>query len=261
MANKKTGPGVSERRPGRSSKAGVPEAAARGVPKRAAKGAAPPPGVEAIYDRILTAIHERRLPPGVQLVEERLGAIFGVSRTLIRHAIARLAHDGIVTLHRNRGAFVSSPTVAETRAVFEARRLLEPWLAAQLAAHATPAQIKRLREAVEHESQARAANDRRAIVRLSGDFHQVLADMAGNVFLARSMRELISLTCLAIVLYDSPGVPACPYHEHGDLIDAIERGDGAEAARRMVEHLNHVQATLDLREEEKPVVDLEAALA
>jgi DNA-binding GntR family transcriptional regulator len=218
-------------------------------------------GVEAIYQRLLTAIHERRLPPGVQLVEERLGAIFGVSRTLIRQAIARLAHDGIVTLHRNRGAFVSSPSVAETRAVFEARRLIEPWLVAHLAANASATQIKRLREEVQRESRARAANDRHAIVRLSGEFHQVIADMAGNVFLARSMRELISLTCLAIVLYDSPGVPACPYHEHGDLIDAIERGDGDGAARRMVEHLNHVEAALDLREEEQPVVDLEAALA
>jgi DNA-binding GntR family transcriptional regulator len=222
---------------------------------------AAPAGVEAIYERLLTAIHERRLAPGVQLVEEKLGSIFGVSRTLVRQAIARLAHDGIVTLHRNRGAFVSSPSIDETRAVFEARRLIEPWLARRLAGHASAAQVKRLREHVQREAQARAANDRRSIVRLSGEFHQLMADMAGNTMLARTMRELTSLTCLAIVLYDRPGVPACPYDEHGALVQAIERGDANEAARGMIEHLDHVEGALDLSRQDGTEVNLEDALA
>jgi DNA-binding GntR family transcriptional regulator len=211
-----------------------------------------------IHGRILGAIHERRLLPGTQLVEERMASIFGVSRTKIRQAITRLAHDGVVTVYRNRGAFVSSPTVEEAREVFEARRLIEPWLARQLAATAVPAQVRRLREHVELESAARAANDRRSIIKLSGDFHQIIADMVGNTLIARTMRELESLTCLVIILYDSPNVPACPYHEHSDLIDAIERLDPDEAARRMVEHLNHVEAALDLHAESAREVDLEA---
>ncbi len=246
------------RRSGAGRNSGRPP---RGGAARAASSRRRVGSVDAIYARLLTAIHERRLPPGTQLVEEKLGAIFGVSRTLVRHAIARLAHDGIVTLHRNRGAFVSSPSIEETRNVFEARRLIEPWLARQGATAPTAASIKRLRDHVQREARARAANDRHNIVRLSGEFHQLIADMAGNPMLARTMRELISLTCLAIVLYDKPGVPACPYHEHGDLIDAIERGDGTLAARRMIEHLNHVEGTLDLSPETTPAVDLEAALA
>jgi DNA-binding GntR family transcriptional regulator len=220
-----------------------------------------PLSVLQIHDRIVTAISERRLPPGTQLVEEKLASVFGVSRTKIRQAIARLAHDGIVTIFHNRGAFVSSPTVEEAREVFEARRLIEPWLIRSLAAKATATQVKRLRAHVDLESQARAANDRRSIIRLSGDFHQIIADMVGNSVIARTMRELESLTCLVIILYDSPHVPACPYHEHSDLIDAIERHDVDEAARRMVEHLNHVEAALDLNPARAEEIDLEAALA
>ena len=214
-----------------------------------------------IHDRILTAISEHRLPPGTQLVEEKLAAVFGVSRTKIRQSIARLAHDGVATIYHHRGAFVSSPTVAQAREVFEARRLIEPWLARRLAAAATPAQIERLRAHVELESAARVANDRRAIIRLSGDFHQLIAEMVGNAPLERTMRELESLTCLVIILYDSPHMRACPYHEHSDLIDAIERHDADEASRRMVEHLTHVESALDLREEIAGEVDLEAAFA
>lgn len=222
---------------------------------------AKPRSVLEIHDRVLTAIHERRLRPGTQLVEEKLASIFGVSRTKIRQAITRLAHDGIVTVYPNRGAFVSSPTVEEAREVFEARRLIEPWLVRKLAATVTPAQVKRLRSHVALESEARAANDWRKIIPFSGEFHQLIAEMVGNSRIVRTMRELESLTCLVIILYDSPHVPACPYHEHSDLTDAIERHDGDEAARRMIEHLNHVEAALDLHLEAEREVDLEAAFA
>jgi len=217
--------------------------------------------VAGIYDRILAAILEHRVLPGTQLVEEKLAAIFRVSRTKIRQAIARLAHDGIVTVHPNRGAFVSKPSVAEAREVFEARRLIEPWLAAKLAATATPQEVKRLREHVALESRARAAGDQRAIIRLSGEFHQHIAEMAGNSLIARTMRELESLTCLVIILYDSPQVPSCPCHEHNELTDAIERHDADAAARGMIEHLNHVEAALNLHEAAPREIDLEAAFA
>jgi DNA-binding GntR family transcriptional regulator len=234
----------------------------RPVGVHAARARRPKPlSVLEIHDRILTAISEHRLLPGTQLVEEKLAAVFGVSRTKVRQAIARLAHDGIATVFHNRGAFVSSPTVAEAREVFEARRLIEPWLIRSLAAIATAAQVARLRAHVALESSARAANDRRSIIRLSGEFHQLITDMVGNSVIARTMRELESLTCLVIILYDSPHVPACPYHEHSGLIDAIERHDPDEAARRMVEHLNHVEGALDLHQASEAEIDLEAALA
>jgi hypothetical protein len=127
-----------------------------------------------------------------------------------------LSHDSIVTVVPNRGAFVSSPTVEEAREVFAARRLIEPDLIRQATRMAQPGDIQRLREHVAKESTARAANDKRAIIRLSGEFHQVIAETAGNRFLAKTMRELETLTCLVIILYDAPNVPACPYHEHSD---------------------------------------------
>ena len=67
------------------------------------------PSVDAIHQRVLTAIVEHRLPPGTKLGEERLAKVFGVSRTQIRQVLERLSHDSIVTVLPNRGAFVSSP--------------------------------------------------------------------------------------------------------------------------------------------------------
>lgn len=203
------------------------------------------PSVDTIHQRMLTAIVEHRLPPGTKLGEERLAKVFGVSRTQIRQVIERLSHDSIVTVQLNRGAFVSSPTVEEAREVFAARRLIEQDLIRQAVRRAGPADVRRLREHVQKESDARSANDKRAVIRLSGEFHQVIAEVAGNRFLAKTMRELEALTCLVIILYDAPNMPACPYHEHSDLVDLIEARDEERAAAFMVEHLRHVEASLN----------------
>ena len=216
------------------------------------------PSVDTIHQRVLTAIVEHRLPPGTKLGEERLAKVFGVSRTQIRQVIERLSHDSIVTVQPNRGAFVSSPTVDEAREVFAARRLIEPDLIRQAIRRAGPSEIRRLRDHVRSVSDAREANDKRAVVRLSGEFHQLIADIAGNRFLAKTMRELEALTCLVIILYDAPNMPACPYHEHSDLVDAIEARDEERAASFMVEHLRHVEGSLDFDGSSDGEIDFES---
>ena len=247
----------ADKAPAKPSSAPQPRPATGARARRKAQ----PQSIEGIYQRVLAAILGHQLPPGTQLVEERLASVFGVSRTKIRQALARLAHDSVVTVIPNRGAFVSSPTVAEAREVFAARRLIEPDLVRQLAAKATAAEIERLRAHVGLESAARAADDRRAIIRLSGEFHQLIAEMAGNAFLARTMRELETLTCLVISLYDAPNVPSCPFHEHRVITDAIEAHDPLRAAALMIAHLGHVESSLDLDREVDGEVDLEAVFA
>ncbi len=219
------------------------------------------PSVEGIHERVLNAILEHRLRPGMQLVEERLAAVFGVSRTKIRHALARLAHDGIVTVFPNRGAFVSSPTREEVHDVFEARRLIEPALVRRLAGKTTSALVRRLRDHVRHENAARKSGDHRAVVRLTGEFHLLLAEMAGNRVLLRTMREVEPLTALAIVHYEAPEALACPENEHAALADAIESGGAERAAKLMLEHLDHVEAALDLTPPVETEGDLEAAFS
>jgi DNA-binding GntR family transcriptional regulator len=221
-----------------------------------------PPGEEEVYERLLSAIFEHRLPPGTKLGEDRLAGIFGVSRARIRRVLPRLAHEGVVSLEPNRGAFVAKPTVAEAREVFEARRIIEPGIVERVArSPERRAAIARLRQHVAAERRARHDEDLRAVVRLSGEFHTVLAEMSGNAVLAKAMKELTTRTCLVIALYDKPSMPSCLGEEHADIVDALSAGEVARAVRLMVEHLQHVERNLDLSITEAAPVDLEAALA
>ena len=217
--------------------------------------------VEEISERVLGAVWEHRLPPGTKLVEEKLAAVFGVSRTKIRLALARLSHDGILTVEPNRGTFVSSPTVAQARQVFDARRVVEVALLNRLCGQITREQIARLRKNIALEADARARSDRRATIRLSGQFHVLLAEVGQNPYLEKYMRELCALTCLVIALYDAPGTPACPHEEHVGIVDALERGDANAAGALMVEHLDHVERTLRLEMPAEAEIDFDAVFA
>ncbi|MBS0452641.1 MAG: GntR family transcriptional regulator [Proteobacteria bacterium] len=214
--------------------------------------------VEDIYERILMAVSEHRLQPGMQLVEDRLAKIFDVSRTKIREATVRLVHDRIAINIPNRGAFVASPTADEARQLFAARRLIEPELMRLAARNATPKQVAMLRAHIEKENAARKKNGF-AIIPLSGEFHLTVAEMAGNSFLARTLRELESITCLVIILYDTHGAHGCPYDDHQFLVDAIEARDPDRAGRLMLEHLDHIEASLNLTPPAERHIALEEA--
>ena len=210
-----------------------------------------------IYERIYVAILEHRLHPGTKLAEERLAEIFGVSRARIREVLARLAHEQIVELFPQRGAFVAKPTIAQAMDVFEARRLIEPAVLRRLIETLTPERVARLRQHQALEQDARRRDEKRAIVRLSGEFHTLIADLAGNSALARQMRELSTLTCLIIFLYDAPTATSCRADEHSEIIDAVAHRDVTRAEALMLQHLAHIESSLKL-EPGNAEVDLEA---
>ena len=126
------------------------------------------------------------------------GEIFGVSRTIIRRALSRLAHEGVVLLRPNRGAVVASPSVEEARQVFFARRLVEKAITELAVVHATAEDLSQLRGMVQDERDSFSRGDRGAGIRLSGEFHLKLAEAAKNAPLISFQRSLVSQTSLII---------------------------------------------------------------
>ncbi len=213
-----------------------------------------------MYEKIMAAVIEHRLPPGTKLGEDRLAELFGVSRAKVRQLLARLAHEGIVTQQPNRGAFVTEPTLAQAREIFELRKLIEPAVVKTVARGAGKAMVKRLQGHLARERQAAAANDHRAMIRLTGEFHLLLAELAGNATTLRVLREMETLTSLVIYLYDGPSMPACRDNDHVAIVAAIAKGDAARASALMLEHLGEVESCLDMQRAPAPTFDLADAL-
>jgi DNA-binding GntR family transcriptional regulator len=205
---------------------------------------------ERIYSAICDAILERRMPPGTRLQEIQLGEFFGVSRTVAHRALLRLAHESIVSLRPKRVAVVARPSIEETRSVFEARRAVESAIVPLVMRSAANGLADKLRAMIDAENAAYARGDRAAGTLLSVGFHLHLADLASNLVLAKYVRELVLRTSLIVALYESPSRASHPHLEHADIVTKIAAGNEKAAVRAMIDHLEQLEANLELRESE-----------
>ena len=63
---------------------------------------------EAVYQGLRRAIIEAALRPGTKLPEDAVGESFGVSRTVVRGVLTRLAGEGLIETLPNRSTMVSN---------------------------------------------------------------------------------------------------------------------------------------------------------
>ncbi|MGI9385829.1 MAG: GntR family transcriptional regulator [Methyloligellaceae bacterium] len=209
-----------------------------------------------IVDRIYSAVLAQRLPPGTKLSESALCEAFQVSRMRIRRALLLLAGREIVELHSNRGAYISRPTPAEARSVFEARRTIEPTVISNVVKQITDEEITKLQIHMDAEKTARETNNRRDAIRLSGEFHVKLAGIGANAVLKRFVKELVARTSLIIGMFEAPGVTNCSGEEHKDLLDTIREKNADRAMELMLQHLHHIERDIDLTRVERQDPDI-----
>jgi DNA-binding GntR family transcriptional regulator len=215
-----------------------------------------PPADGAIFDRIVAAVLEQKLAGGAKLPEAALCEAFDCSRSQIRRVLVVLAERGVVTLHPNRGAFVAKPSADEARDVFEARRAIERSIVLSAADRIDADALSELRANARAGAEAEARGDRSESIRLSGQFHLRLAEVAGNAVLTRFLEDLVTRTSLIIGLYGSRSARSCSESEHDALVDALARRDGPGAAAVMEHHLKHIESALDIRDVAQAPADI-----
>lgn len=205
--------------------------------------AIPATATDRVYDGLYGAVLEHRLMPGTWLREEELAVTYGVSRTLVRQALQRLAQDRVIELVHHRGARVPLPGLDEAAAVFEARQVVECAIARRLGGRLSASQLEALRALAVAESEADGRGDRAAAVRLSGEFHRALARMHGNPVFLRVLDGLLPTTSMLMALSKRGGGTVCVAHRHVELIAALVEG-AAPAAAEMRRHLQELEASL-----------------
>lgn len=237
------------------------EAGMLGTPTAHGEAFSLPPGrTLEICLQLQTAIVEHRLRPGMKLSEDEVGEIFGASRTVVRAALHALAHSGLVTIERNRGAFVSRPTIREAGEVFEARALVEPRVARLAAERFRPRDRVVLEQHVAAERAALGSGDKGRALSLSGQFHIAIADIADQKVLSGIVRSLIVRSSLIIALYWRRPDTTCESHSHDALLKAFAAGDRQAAEEIMKSHIVDLHSGLALSDEPASALTLTEAL-
>lgn len=208
-----------------------------------------------------TALLEHRLEPGQKLSEDEVGEIFGASRTVVRAALQALAHSGLVSIEKNRGAFIAKPSIREAHEVFQARALIEPAVARLAAEAITEPDLDRLRGHMDAEHAALASGDMGRALLLSGSFHTEIADIADHRVFSQMVRSLISRSSLIIAMYWKRSDTACESHSHHALLKALAERDADGAEEIQKSHIIDLHSGLDLQEKQPQRTSLADALA
>lgn len=204
-------------------------------------GAAAPQAV----DRVRDAIVSGKLQPNERLVESDLATSLGVSRTVVRAALTRLEHEGLVEHERHRGSRVRLVDESEAVEILEARSVLEG-LAARLAAQrATSADVEGLEAILSEMHQLRAAGDLLRVSDENAKLHGRLVQISGH----RTARRLIGTLNSQMVRFQYrtillPGRGEHSASEHAAIVKAVAAGDENAAEDAMRAHLSHVAEAL-----------------
>ena len=197
---------------------------------------------DSVYGALRQAILDRKFDPGEPLTEGDLSRRFGVSRTPVREALAKLERDHLVRVVPKKGAFVRTLSHDEILDLYQVREELEA-LAVRLAgAHVQPGELEAL-EARFRDLEARGGAAGHSEVRALGDeFHRFLLKRADNTKLLQvleQMREEVQpVWTLSIV---AQGRTQALVREHLAIIDALKRADVRRAERLMRLHIRRVR--------------------
>ncbi|MGC8203875.1 GntR family transcriptional regulator [Aliiroseovarius sp. PTFE2010] len=193
------------------------------------------------YGLILDAIDTGIYKPGDRLVESELADRFGVSRTPIREALQRLETQSMLT-RDGRSLIVASLDHNQLADLYVVRAELEG-LAARLAArHATPEEVRVLREMVEEDQEL--VGDPAALSRSNRRFHKLIHLASHNRFLVQQL-DLVhrSMALLATTSLAAEGRGADALDEHRRIVAAIAAGDGDAAYEALRAHISQAFVT------------------
>lgn len=219
-----------------------------------------------IAQRLRDDIAAGRLAAGERLpAESGLAESFGVSRPIVREAIAQLRADGVLVTRKGSGAYVSDtpggqvwrvpgapeggPTLAQ---LFELRTVVETACAGMAAERRDDNDLAAIRAALEAMREHAADHARAAAADMA--FHHAIAQAAHNPCFT-GLTDFVSQQMLAARqaawdnaarLAAATGTARAADAEHTALVDAIAAGDAHAARQAATAHLSAAAARMGL---------------
>jgi DNA-binding FadR family transcriptional regulator len=203
------------------------------------------------------------LTPGDRLPTEReMAAQHGVSRAVIREAVAKLIHEGLVISRQGVGAFVASPDNASAlvldsgrfaqpedfHQLYELRLVLECGGAQLAAQNCDPHDLVAIFATIENMENMEESHE--VYVKNDIAFHRAIAAATKNPFVSMFIsfvgQKLQESLYLALAKLDFRSTTDISLREHRAIYDAIRARDPEAAAAAMRSHLQNSSRRLGL---------------
>jgi GntR family transcriptional regulator of vanillate catabolism len=208
--------------------------------------------------RLREMILAGELPSGARIAELAIVEKLGVSRTPIRAALVRLEQEGLLQALPNGGFAVRTFSERDASDAIEMRGTVEG-LAARLAAErgapgVVLAQARACLAQIDAVLSQPALDDEAFLryVTLNQKFHNLLSEMADSAVIRRELERVVSLpfaspSAFVVMQANSPqarDMLVVAQDQHRQVLDAIDRREGARAEAIMREHSRIAQRNL-----------------
>ena len=216
-----------------------------------------PPRLQNQVRLLLDHMEERGFKAGDRLESEReLSRILGISRPSLREAIQILQVQGRLIVKHGIGIFVLDEEEGERlrdslkaaqhtiEELFQMREILEAPAVEWAAERRTNEQLQEMRAAAEELNLAIAENqiDFEKVRRLDMQFHLTIAKSAHNHFLNQTLGTLQEIMFKSMDnTLKLPGRIDASEHEHGVILDAIEKRDPIAARLMCIQHIHNAR--------------------
>lgn len=191
-----------------------------------------------IADALRSAIVAGLFREGQSLRQDEIATQFGVSRIPVREALRQLEAEGLVTLHPNRGATVSTLSPVEIQEICEIRIALETTAIGLAIPQMTALDLQKAKailEATEKEIEASRS------VELNWEFHATLYTPANRPRLLGMIKTLhVNIDRYVRLLLEKMNYLEQSQQEHYQLLDACMRQDTKAAVKLLKRHIEAV---------------------
>jgi len=143
-----------------------------------------------VYETLKEAIVTGELPEGRRVVESRVAAALGISRTPVREAIHMLDREGLLTRTGNTGYAVTALSREEIVETFGIRGILESYAARLAAARHRQRDLRSLEERIETYQMHLDAGRLDALSTINTEFHDLLYALSGSPRLVKMINDL-----------------------------------------------------------------------
>ncbi|MGI6679036.1 MAG: GntR family transcriptional regulator [Dehalobacterium sp.] len=200
-------------------------------------------------DRVFEELEKRilngTLKDGDHLIEMKVAADLGVSRTPVREAIRMLEQKGLVQITPNKYAVVTGINIEDLADIYDIRMRLEGLASNRAAQRITEEQIKELTEIVDLQEFYHLKNSIDPINNLDSQFHEKIYQYSNSRTLQHTLTDLHHMIQrYRNISFHATGRAEVAIQEHRELLDALSKHDAALAEKLTVEHITKAKENL-----------------
>ncbi|HEY8612946.1 MAG TPA: GntR family transcriptional regulator [Roseomonas sp.] len=190
------------------------------------------------YEIIRHQIITCRFAPGEKLNEAQVAEALGLSRMPVRHALARLRLEGLVTIRPRKGIEVRPIDLTELLHIIEARTVNECHTARLAAARFTAEDVDAMDGVLRETKAALGRRDTEAMMLLDKSFHDMIARASGNPIYADILSNLHDRAVrFWFISLDQEAHQESVLQEHVAIRNALSAREPDAAGQAMARHI------------------------